>query len=140
MSGMKKLFIPALIVLATLVTLSNCSKGGGGGNGSCSEAAIQVTTTPAVNSTEPAAPGPNFSLAVNITGGFPSAGATIDVKARPDGNNTPFFTSSVNAVSGVNNFSITNTPASTTCIVEITITSKSCNTNKWTGSYRYSRK
>lgn len=138
---MKKYILPALLLMTALITLSNCGKGGSdGGNGGCSEAAIQVTTTPAVNVTEPPAPGPNFPLIVNITGGLPAAGASIEIKAHPDGNATPFYTTTVNATAGANNFSITSTPSTVICVVDITITSKGCATNKWTGSYRYSKK
>lgn len=135
---MKKYLLPAVILMLLSATLASCKKGGSG-NGNCNETAMQVTTTPANGSNEAPAPGPNFTLKVNIAS-LPAGGATIEVKARPDGNNTPFFTSSINATAGDNNFTITSTPISTTCVVDITITSKSCANNKWTGGYRYSRK
>jgi hypothetical protein len=138
---MKKPILLSLIVAAVLMgTLPSCGKKGGGG---CSEATITVTTLPAVGTNEPPAPGPDFPLTVNITAGLPSAGVTIEIKARPEtpANASPFFTKTENNVTAAtNNFTILNTPVTTTCVVDITVTSKSCNTNKWTGSYRYSRK
>lgn len=135
---MKKIVLLSLTLL-TLAAVSSCSKGGG--NGSCSEAAMQVTTTPAVNTTEPAAPGPNFPLQVNITAGLPAAGVTIEITAGAESGGAPFFTQTLPDVkTAVSNFSITNTPSATPSLVKITITSKSCASNKWTGSYRYSKK
>ncbi|NII24637.1 hypothetical protein HB364_06090 [Pseudoflavitalea sp. X16] len=136
---MKKIVLLSLTLL-TLATFSSCGKGGGGGGG-CSEAAMQVNTTPAINTTEPAAPGPNFPLQVNITAGLPTAGVTIEVTASPDAGGSPFFTQTLPDVkTAISNFTITNTPSTTLSVVKITITSKSCASNKWTGSYRYSRK
>jgi hypothetical protein len=138
---MKKPILLSLIVVSVMAVMSSC--GGKGGGGGCSETAITVSTTPAVGTNEPPAPGPDFPLTVNISAGLPSAGVTIEIKARPEtpANASPFFTKTENNVtSATNNFTITNTPAGTTCVVDITVTSKSCNTNKWTGSYRYSRK
>lgn len=139
-SGMKQYILPAVLLITLIVSLSNCSKGGGGDNGGCSEPAIVATTTPANGTTENPAPGPNFPLTVNITSGFPSGGATLEVKVHPDGNSTNFFTTSVNATNGTNNITITSTPINVTCVVEVTVTSKTCNTNKFTSTYRYSRK
>ncbi len=125
---------------AFLLVLSSACQKSNSGDGSCSEAAMNVTTTPAVNTTEPPAAGTSFPVAVNINGNLPSAGATIEIKARPESSNTAFFSESKLATSAANNFTITNTPTGTPAIVEITITSKSCATNKWTGSFRYSKK
>lgn len=137
---MKKIVSLSLFVLFFLSMLSSCSKGGGG-NDNCSETAMQVTTTPGNGTTEPPAPGPNFPLQVNITASLPNAGVTIEVSAAPEAGGTAFFTQTLTDVkTAISNFSITNTPPTTVCKVNITITSKSCASNKWTGSYRYSKK
>ena len=137
---MKKIVLLSLTALLFLATIPACKKGGGGNNG-CSETALQVNTTPAINTTEPAAPGPNFPLQVNITAGLPAAGVTIEVTAGAEAGGAPFFTQTLPDVkTAISNFNITNTPSATPSIVKITITSKSCSSNKWTGSYRYSRK
>src|SRR5260221_9573619 len=84
MSIMRKSIIPVL-ALALIVAVSQfCSKGGGGGNNGCTETAIAASTTPALNTVDPPAPGPDFPLTVNITAGMPSAGVTIAVKAAPE--------------------------------------------------------
>lgn len=138
---MKKIVLLSLTTLFSLSILSSCSKGGGGGNGNCNETAMTVTTSPANGSTEPAGPGPNFPLQINITASLPTAGVTIEVSAAPEAGGAAFFTQTLPDVkSAISNFSIANTPATTACKVNITITSKSCASNKWTGSYRYSRK
>ena len=136
---MKKIVSLSLAALFFLATIPACKKGGGGGG--CSETALQVNTTPAINTTEPAAPGPNFPLQVNVTAGLPAAGVTIEVVAAPDAGGTPFFTQTLPDVkTAISNLTITNTPSTTVCKVTITVTSKSCASNKWTGSYRYSKK
>jgi hypothetical protein len=141
---MKKaaLVIGGLAVMSILFFTPACGKkGGGGGGGGCSETALQATTIPGNGTTEPPAPGPDFPLQVTITAGMPAAGVTIQVKAHPDGNATNFFSpSATSTTSATSNFTITGTPAATSVVVDITVTSKSCATNKWTGSYRYSRK
>jgi hypothetical protein len=71
---------------------------------------------------------------------MPPSGVTIDVKARPESSTTTFFTSSQSTSSKDTDFTITGTPSTVTCVVEVTVTSKTCATNKWTGSYRYSKK
>ena len=135
---MKKLSLYGLAILFILATMPNCKKGGGGGG--CSETALAVSTTPANNSTEPPAPGPDFPLQINITAGLPAAGVTIEIKAHPESSTTNFFTSNTSSTNSSNTFNITGTPTATSAKVDITITSKSCASNKWTGSYRYSRK
>ncbi|WP_315818840.1 hypothetical protein [Paraflavitalea speifideaquila] len=62
----------------------------GGGNDNCSESALQVSTTPANGSTEPAGPGPNFPLQVNITANLPTDGVTIEITAGAESGGTPF--------------------------------------------------
>lgn len=133
---MNKYIIPFLLIVVTGLLLTGCSDKGGDG---CSEAAMQVTTIPAINTVEQPAPGPTFQLQINVTSGLPASGATIEVKARPEAGGTAFFSTTIPAA-GNNTVNITSTPAATSCIVDISITSKSCSSNKWTGSYRYSRK
>jgi len=138
---MRKSIIPVL-ALACIVAVSQfCSKGGGGGNQPCSESGISATTTPALNTVDPPAPGPDFPLTVNVSNA-PSAGATISVKAAPESpaGAAAFYTESRTATSGANSFTITGTPSATSCIVTVTVTSKSCSTNTFSGTYRYSRK
>jgi hypothetical protein len=137
---MRKTLNPIVIVLFFLVGISACGKGGGNGGGSCSETAMTVATTPALNSVEPPSAGTTFPLTVNISANLPAAGATIEIKARPEASSAAFYTETKTATSALNNFTITATPVGVPSIVEITITSKSCATNKFTGSYRYSRK
>lgn len=135
----------ALLGLAALlmIAMPNCKKGGGGGSDACQgQAAVSATTSPAINSVQAPAPGPDFPLVITLTN-VPTVGVSIQVKARPE---TPagaaaFYDQTRATVTGTtDNWSITGTPAATSVIVDITITSKNCSTNKWTGSYRYSRK
>jgi hypothetical protein len=138
---MKKIVLFSLAVLLAFIIVPACGKGGGGGSEPCSETGIQVTTTPANGTTEPAAPGPDFPLTLNITAGLPTAGVTIEISVGPEAGGTPFFTKTLTDVkTASSSVTITGTPSATPSLVKITVTSKSCNTNKWTGSYRYSRK
>jgi hypothetical protein len=135
---MKKSILTWLAAIMILITLPYCKKKK---TDSCgSEASLAVTTTPANGTTELPAPGPTFPLRVSITSAIPASGVTIDVKARPDGSSTTFFTESRSSSAKDNDFTITSTPSTVVCIVEITVTSKTCSTNKWSGSYRYSKK
>lgn len=133
---MKKLIIPVAAAFI-LFTMQYCSKGGGGG---CSEGPMTIVTTPANGSTEVPAVGPDFPLQVNITGGLPAAGVTIEVKAREESKTTYFYTETKSASAAITNFTITGTPSTVASKVEITVTSKSCNTNKVSLSYSYSKK
>jgi len=136
-----KRLVPVVAAALLLATLQNCSKGGDDGGGGCSEPVMTVTTLPANGTVEPPAPGPDFPLQVNITTNKPAAGVTIEIKAHPEGSTTNFFTAGpASSTSTINNFTITNTPATVTCVVDITVTSKSCATNKVTLSYKYSKK
>ena len=118
-----------------------CGKGGGGGNNSTPEATLTVTTNPANGSTQAAAPGPTFTLAVTVTSTMPPQGVTIAISAAIDGQSgTPFFTKSTSTSQAINNFTITSTPSQQTCLVTITVTSNDKSSNVWTGSYRYSMK
>lgn len=135
---MKKAILPWIAVVMVVLSMPYCKKKK---TDSCStESTLAVSTTPANGSTELPAPGPNFNLTVSITSAMPPSGVTIEVKARPEASSTAFFTESKSTSTKDNNFTITGTPSTVTCIVEITVTSKTCNTNKWTGSYRYSKK
>ncbi|MDF2190892.1 hypothetical protein [Paraflavitalea sp. CAU 1676] len=137
---MKKIVFLNLIALSVILVSPSCG-GKGGDPKPCSETALQVTTTPANGTTEPAAPGPNFPLQVNITANLPSAGVSIEVKAEPDAGGSAFFTQTLPDVkTNISNFTITNTPSGAVSKVTITVTSKSCASNKWTGGYRYSKK
>ena len=132
-----KAFILTVTVIMTLGIFATCKKK----SDSCSgQPAIVATTSPAVNSIEAPAPGPDFPLTVTITSTLPSGGVDIQVKARPENSNTTFFTQTKSATTSVTSFTIIGTPINVPILVEITITAKSCSTNKWTGSYRYSRK
>jgi hypothetical protein len=136
---MKKLIIP-VVAAALVVAFSYCGKGGGGGGG-CNETAMTVVTIPANGTVEPPAPGPDFPVQVNITANKPAQGVNIEIKAHPEGSTTNFYTSGVvGSNNSSNTFTITNTPATVTCVVDITVTSKSCATNKVTLSYKYSKK
>lgn len=138
---MKKIVFFGLVALALVTVISSCGSKGGGDPKPCSETAMIVTTDPANGSTQAAAPGPNFTLTVNITANLPAAGVEIKVTAAPEAGGSAFYTQTLSDVrTNISTFTITNTPANTANKVDITITSKGCNTNKWTGSYRYSRK
>src|SRR4051812_15867985 len=90
----------ALLGLAVVLIMAmpNCKKssGGGGGTDPCTgQAALSATTSPAVNSVQAAAPGPDFPLTITLTN-VPSVGVSIDVKARPENpaGSANFFTQS----------------------------------------------
>jgi hypothetical protein len=118
--------------------LIGCKKSSGGGS---SEASLVVQTNPSsgsflLPSIEP------FNLTVTITSTMPPNGVKIEVSAKKDdgSGSAPFYTTSVNSTTSVNNFSITNTPVGVQILVEIKVTSLSKSSNQWTGSYHYSRK
>lgn len=137
---MKKNLITALALVLTLVLSFGCSKDKGPSDQCSTEPPLQISTTPANNSTEPPAPGPGFPVQVAITSTLPTSGVTIVVKARPENTQTTFFSQTKNSNTAGNDFVITNTPAGIPSIVEITVTSVGCSNNKVTASYRYSRK
>jgi hypothetical protein len=136
---MKKLVVYLGIFLLLVAISPACSKSSG--SGCDGEAEISFTSTPAINSTEPPAPGPDFGLTVNVTN-IPAGGVTIAVSAKPENPSTatPFYTETISSTTASNDFTITGTPLSTSAIVTVTVTSKSCSTNTKTGTYRYSRK
>jgi hypothetical protein len=135
---MKKLLVYFAVLLYFLIITPACSKSSSGG---CGEDAVNFTTTPAINSTEPPAPGPDFGLAVNVTN-IPSSGVTISVSAKPEdpASAAAFYSDTITSTTASNDFTITGTPLATSAIVTVTVTSKSCNSNSKTGTYRYSRK
>jgi hypothetical protein len=136
---MKKTILFGWAILFLIAIAFGCKKHKDNG---CGEAALKVSTTPANNTVDPPAPGPDFPLVVTVTDGMPTSGITIEVKAQKDSTNaTPFFTQKTsNVTSGSTNLTITGTPPGAACIVNVTVTSNTCNTNQWTGSYRYSSK
>lgn len=137
---MKKLVVYLGLVMYTMMMAPACSKSGGGG-GNCDEPAVKFTSSPALNSVETPATGPDFPLTVNVSP-LPDAGVTITVSAKPEApaSAANFFDQTISSTSAVNNFTITGTPLATSAIVTITVTSKGCSTNKSSGTYRYSRK
>lgn len=136
---MKKNILAIVLPVLFLVSMPYCKKKGS--SDACStDPSLSVTTTPANGSTEPPAPGPDFNLRVTVNSTLPSGGVTIEVKARPEANQAGFFTQTKTSTTKDTDFTITGTPPATPCIVEITVTSKACSTNKFTGSYRYSKK
>lgn len=137
---MKRILNPVYILLFFIATTAACKKSGGGGGGSCGETAMTVATTPAIGSTEAPSAGTTFPLMVNVSANLPAAGVTIEIKARPESSSTPYYTETKSATAAISNFTITATPLGVPCIVDITVTSKSCATNKFSGSFRYSRK
>ena len=135
---MKKIIL-GLAVLFVLTVTESCKKKKDGNEGGCGEQAIKASTIPAVGTVDPPAPGPNFPLVVNIEP-MPSTGATVIVNAKAESGGTAFFTETRDNALTSNSFTITNTPAQTSCLVTVTVTSKTCNTNTWSGTYRYSSK
>lgn len=137
---MKKLFYVWTAALLLLVITPACKKKKPAPDPCTTESTLSVTTDPASGSNQAAAVGPTFPLTVTINSTLPTSGVTIEVKAHQDGSATNFFTETKTSTSKDNSFTITNTPSTVTCVVDITVTSKTCATNKWTGSYRYSKK
>lgn len=125
-----------------IIVMPFCGKGGGGGTTDpcTSDPKVVISTSPAAGSTEAPAPGPTFPLRVTVSSTLPTSGVTIEVKAHPEGSTTNFFTETKSSTSKDTDFTITGTPSTVICVVEVTVTSKSCNTNKATASYRYSKK
>jgi hypothetical protein len=135
---MKNLIL-GLSVLFVLAASVSCKKKKDNNNNRCGEQELKVTTSPANGVTDPAQPGTSFPLYVKIET-MPAGGATITVTAKADGSSTPYFTTTIDNALESNNLTITQTPKNVTCIVETVVTSKTCNTNQWKGSYRYSAK
>ena len=139
---MKRITVVFALMMSVFV-LPHCSKGGGGGGGGnpSNEANLVVDIDPANGTVQAPAIGP-FNLKVTITSTMPPSGVKIEISAKKDDGSgaAAYFTSSSNTSNGVNNFSITNTPANVQCLVEVKVTSLTKSSNVWTGSYRYSRK
>ena len=132
----------ALLIAGSILLASGCKKGsgGGGGGGGTSEANLVVVTNPANGSVQAPSLGP-FDLAVQITSAMPSGGVKIEVTAKREDTGVQHFAQTINSTSSAtSNFSITNTPLTASCLVEVKVTSNSKPTNTWSGSYRYSRK
>lgn len=136
---MKNLILGLSVLFVFAVSVSCKKKKDDGSSGRCGEQEIKVTTTPANNVIDPAQPGTDFPLYVKIET-MPVSGATITVTAKAEGSSTAYFTTTIDNALESNNFTITKTPPGVTCIVETVVTSKTCNTNQWKGSYRYSAK
>jgi hypothetical protein len=115
---MKQFIHLGWVALLLLVIGPGCKKKKDGG---CTEAIMTVTTLPAEGSVEPASPGPEFPLTVNITSNLPTTGVSIEVKARPEGpTSEPFFTDTLQNVTEQNsNFMITGTPAGSAVVVDM---------------------
>lgn len=132
----------AISFLSTLLISSGCKKsgGGGGGGGGTTEANLAVTTNPANGSLQAPSLGP-FDLSVIITSPMPSGGVKIEITAKREDTGVQHFSQTINSTaSSTSNFSITNTPLTAVCVVDIKVTSNSKPSNTWSGSYRYSRK
>ena len=133
----KVLYLVSVLMVAVLVIGSSCKKSSGGGS---NETPLSVELNPASGSNQAPSPGPDFPLIVTIKSTMPPSGVKIDVSAKQDGSSSTFFTTSVNSSTATNNFTITGSPRSVTLRVDVTVTSLTDASNKWTGSYTYSRK
>lgn len=130
--------ILCLVVFSSLMLLSCGKKSSGGGD--APEVDLVVETTPAFSSVQPAAPGPDFDLAVVIKSQMPPRGVTITVSAAPEEGGANFFTDTRTSSNPTNTFVIRNTPSQKACIVSVKVASVSKSSNALTGTYRYSRK
>ncbi|MEJ7769279.1 MAG: hypothetical protein WKF89_15780 [Chitinophagaceae bacterium] len=125
--------------LAFLVASISCQKGNG--STTPAEENLVVETLPLANGhVESPAPGPTFPLKVTVKSAMPSGGVKIDVTAKPDGGTVNFFNNSVTTMNATTDFTITGATAGVTAVVDITVTSVSKSSNRWTGSYKFSRK
>lgn len=136
---MKNLILGLSVLFVLAASVSCKKKKDDNNNNRCGEQELKVTTSPANGVTDPPQPGPSFPLHVNIETKI-AGGTTITVTAKAEGSSTPYFTTTIENALESNDLTITNTPAGVTCIVETVVTSKTCNTNQWKGSYRYSSK
>lgn len=132
-------FIIGLIL--SIITMAGCQKKTGGLN----EENLVVETSPAANGQlETPAPGPDFPIRVTIKSAIPAGGVKIDITAKPDGGTVAFFTVSKNTTrnmtTAINDFTITGTPSRVVSVIDITVTSNTTSSNRWTGTYKYSRK
>lgn len=136
---MKKSIVYPLAILFVFASTPYCKKKPPS-DPCTAESNLSITTSPANGSIEPPGPGPTFPLRVTINSTIPPQGVSIEVKARPEASQTPFFAETRNSTTKDNDFTITGATAGVASIVEITVTSKTCATNKATASYRFSRK
>jgi hypothetical protein len=133
---MKKIILAITIAVLVVAALPSCKK-----NKAATEAGLVVETTPANKSINLNILGPDFPLKVEITSTLPTSGVKIEITAAPESTPTvAFYTASNNSTAPQNNYAVTNTPSGVTCIVTITVTSLSSPSNKWVGTYRYSKK
>ena len=136
---MKKITLLGLAVLLVLSAAVSCKKKKSGDEGGCGEQKIKVATIPAINTVDPPAPGTDFPLVVNIET-MPPSGATVIVNAKSENNGTVFFTDTLKKALASNSLEITNTPPGVSCLVTISVISATCNTNTFSGTYRYTAK
>ena len=136
---MKNLILGLSLLFVFAASVSCKKKKDDNNNGRCGEQEIKVATTPANGANDAPQPFTEFPLYVKIET-MPAGGATITVTAKAEGTSTPYFTTTIDNALEVNSFQITKTPKNVTCVVETVVTSKTCNTNQWRGSYRYSAK
>jgi hypothetical protein len=133
---MKK-FVSAILLIALAIGFCTACKK----NKVAPEPSLFVTTTPANKSNNLNLLGPDFPLTVEITSAIPAKGVKIEVAATKEGSSDPaFFTATSTSTAPQNNYTITNTPSGNICVVTVTVTSVSQASNKWVGSYRYSKK
>ena len=136
---MKNLILGLSLLFVLAASVSCKKKKDDNNNGRCGEQEIKVTTTPSNGANDAPQPGTDFPLYVKIET-MPVSGAIITVTAKAEGSSTPYFTITVENALEANNLLITKTPKNVTCVVETVVTSKTCNTNQWKGSYRYAAK
>jgi hypothetical protein len=136
---MKNLILGLSVLFVLAASVSCKKKKDDNNNNRCGEQEIKVTTSPANGITDPPQPFTSFPLHVTIQT-MPPGGAIITVTAKAEGSSTPYFTTTIENALESNDLTITKTPTGVTCIVETVVTSKTCNTNQWKGSYRYSAK
>ncbi len=133
---MKKIVLAIIMAVLVIAAMPSCKK-----TKAATEASLVVETTPANKSINLNILGPDFPLKVEITSVMPASGVKIEITAAPESTPTAtFYTASGNSTAPQNNYSITNTPSAVTCVVTVTVTSLSSPSNKWVGSYRYSKK
>jgi hypothetical protein len=129
------------LLVASVCIWPACHKGGSGGGNPPNEPNLVVEIDPPNGTVQAPSIGP-FNLKVTITSAMPQNGVKIDISAKKDdgSGSGAFFSTTVNTSTGINNFSLTNTPSNVQCLVEVKVTSLSTSSNQWSGSYRYSRK
>ncbi|MEO5684132.1 MAG: hypothetical protein ABIQ88_15925 [Chitinophagaceae bacterium] len=131
---MKKLVLAIIMAVLVFGVLPSCKK-----SKADEEAGIVIETTPANKSNNLNILGPDFPLKVEITSVIPAGGVKIEIAAAAEGG-AGFFTAANSTAAPQNNYTITNTPNATTCVVNVTVTSLSKPGNVWKGTYRYSKK